>query len=106
MFRDAQRYDSSKYVGRRYFRRVEPHAQEKCPKCAKIAHKLKDTNHVGSILPSFKSLMFVPNFSSKVIDHKTHLFAFTNRVFDFHTKDFRDIVPTDYIMTTTDHKWL
>ena len=66
---------------------------------------MKNTNFVASMLPPFKSLMFVPNFSSKVIDHKTHLFAFTDKVFDFHTNEFREIVPTDYIMTTTGYKY-
>jgi len=78
---------------------------EKCKKSVKIAWKLKDTNFVASILPPCKSLMFVPNFSSKVIDHKSHLFAFTDKVFDFHTNEFREIVPTDYIMTTTGYNY-
>jgi len=79
--------------------------EEKSKKCLKIGIKLQDVNFVNSILTAFTSQMVIPKFSSEIIDNKTHLFAFNDKVFDFNTNLYRDIEPTDYIMTTTGYNF-
>jgi putative DNA primase/helicase len=40
-------------------------------------------------------------FYEDLIDSNSHLFAFSNKVFDFNTNTYRPIKPLDYIMTNT-----
>jgi phage/plasmid-associated DNA primase len=76
---------------------------EKC----KIAHKSLVMMHSAPFLENVKSwlqdLYTVRDIHLKM-DCNPHLFAFTDKVFDFSICDYRDISPLDYISTTCGYK--
>lgn len=73
--------------------------------CVICISYLNDVSFVKNILVALKSLTEIKDFSSKIIDAKTHLFAFNDKVFDFTLKLFRDIEANDYIMTTCNYDY-
>ena len=73
--------------------------------CISCISFLNDVSFVKNILIALKSLTEIKDFSSKVIDAKTHLFAFYDKVFDFKEKKYRDIEANDYIMTTCEYNF-
>jgi len=42
-------------------------------------------------------------FYEDLVDSDTHLFAFSNKVFDLNSNTYRPIKPLDYIMTNTEY---
>jgi P4 family phage/plasmid primase-like protien len=75
-------------------------AQRKIKKIAEICIKLKKTNDKNNIMREAMELFYDENFS-KNIDSNPYLMCFTNGVFDFKEKKFRDGYPQDYITKTT-----
>ncbi len=74
--------------------------QRKIKKIAEISIKLKKTNDKNNIMREAMEIFFDKDFS-KNIDSNPYLMCFTNGVFDFKTKEFRDGYPQDYITKTT-----
>ena len=74
--------------------------QRKIKKIAEICIKLKKTNDKNNIMREAMEIFFDKDFS-KNIDSNPYLMCFTNGVFDFKTKEFRDGYPQDYITKTT-----
>ena len=74
--------------------------QRKVKKIAEICIKLKKTNDKNNIMREAMEIFFDKDFS-KNIDSNPYLMCFTNGVFDFKTKEFRDGYPQDYITKTT-----
>lgn len=56
--------------------------------------------NISNIL-KYKELYVKSKFYEDLIDSNSHLFAFSNKVFDFNTNTYRPIKPLDYIMTNT-----
>ena len=84
---------------------------KKAEKVDKLMKKIKDTPFRNNVVKNI-SLYIKEDFNEKCLDSKTHLFAFSDKVFDFSLNpdknenltidDFiRDIKPKDYIMTNT-----
>lgn len=80
--------------------------EEKSKKCLSIAKQLKNSSFQDSVKKCCKCTFMKNDFFEKFIDKKIDLFAFTNCVFDCNDKKFRPILPTDYIMTTTDYNYI
>lgn len=80
----------------------ENHAkiQRKIKKIAEIGIKLKKTNDKNNIMREAMEIFFDPHFN-KNRDANPKLMCFTNGVFDFNTKEFRQGYPQDYITKTT-----
>jgi P4 family phage/plasmid primase-like protien len=74
--------------------------QRKIKKIAEICIKLKKTNDKNNIMREAMEIFFDQEFQ-KNIDSNPYLMCFTNGVFDFKTKEFRDGYPQDYITKTT-----
>jgi P4 family phage/plasmid primase-like protien len=74
--------------------------QRKIKRIAEICIKLKKTNDKNNIMREAMEIFFDKDFS-KNIDSNPYLMCFTNGVFDFKTKEFRDGYPQDYITKTT-----
>jgi len=74
--------------------------QRKIKKIAEICIKLKKTNDKNNIMREAMEIFFDKDFA-KNIDSNPYLMCFTNGVFDFKTKQFRDGYPQDYITKTT-----
>jgi P4 family phage/plasmid primase-like protien len=74
--------------------------QRKIKKIAEICIKLKKTNDKNNIMREAMEIFFDQDFS-KNIDSNPYLMCFTNGVFDFKSKEFRDGYPQDYITKTT-----
>jgi P4 family phage/plasmid primase-like protien len=75
-------------------------AQRKIKKIAEICIKLKKTNDKNNIMREAMEIFFDKDFI-KNMDSNPWLLCFTNGVFDFKTKDFRQGYPQDYITKTT-----
>ena len=74
--------------------------QRKIKKIAEICIKLKKTNDKNNIMREAMEIFFDQDFTRN-IDSNPYLMCFTNGVFDFKTKQFRDGYPQDYITKTT-----
>ncbi len=74
--------------------------QRKIKRIADICIKLKKTNDKNNIMREAMEIFFDQDFS-KNMDSNPYLMCFTNGVFDFKTKEFRDGYPQDYITKTT-----
>ncbi|MFN9960369.1 MAG: hypothetical protein ACK55I_45380, partial [bacterium] len=74
--------------------------QRKIKKIAEICIKLKKTNDKNNIMREAMEIFFDKDFS-KNMDSNPYLMCFTNGVFDFKSKEFRDGYPQDYITKTT-----
>ena len=74
--------------------------QRKIKKIAEICIKLKKTNDKNNIMREAMEIFFDQDFT-KNIDSNPYLLCFTNGVFDFKSKQFRDGYPQDYITKTT-----
>jgi P4 family phage/plasmid primase-like protien len=74
--------------------------QRKIKKIAEICIKLKKTNDKNNIMREAMEIFFDKDFS-KNMDSNPYLMCFTNGVFDFKSKEFRDGYPQDYISKTT-----
>jgi P4 family phage/plasmid primase-like protien len=74
--------------------------QRKIKKIAEICIKLKKTNDKNNIMREAMEIFFDQDFS-KNMDSNPYLMCFTNGVFDFKSKEFRDGYPQDYITKTT-----
>jgi P4 family phage/plasmid primase-like protien len=74
--------------------------QRKIKKIAEICIKLKKTNDKNNIMREAMEIFFDKDFT-KNIDSNPYLLCFTNGVFDFKTKEFRQGYPQDYVTKTT-----
>jgi P4 family phage/plasmid primase-like protien len=74
--------------------------QKKIKKISEICIKLKNTNYKNNIMREAMEIFFDKDFT-KNIDSNPYLMCFTNGVFDFKNKTFRDGYPQDYITKTT-----
>jgi P4 family phage/plasmid primase-like protien len=74
--------------------------QRKIKKIAEICIKLKKTNDKNNIMREAMEIFFDKDFI-KNMDSNPYLMCFTNGVFDFKTKEFRQGYPQDYITKTT-----
>ena len=74
--------------------------QRKIKKIAEICVKLKKTNDKNNIMREAMEIFFDKDFT-KNMDSNPYLMCFTNGVFDFNAKIFRDGYPQDYITKTT-----
>ena len=74
--------------------------QRKIKKIAEICIKLKKTNDKNNIMREAMEIFFDKDFI-KNMDANPYLLCFTNGVFDFKTKEFRQGYPQDYITKTT-----
>ena len=74
--------------------------QRKIKKIAEICIKLKKTNDKNNIMREAMEIFFDKDFI-KNMDANPYLMCFTNGVFDFKTKEFRQGYPQDYITKTT-----
>lgn len=79
---------------------VREKIQTKVKKISEISVKLKKTNDKNNIMREAMEIFFDKDFS-KNIDSNPHLMCFTNGVFNFETKEFRQGYPQDYITKTT-----
>jgi P4 family phage/plasmid primase-like protien len=75
--------------------------QRKIKKIAEICIKLKKTNDKNNIMREAMEIFFDKDFS-KNMDSNAYLMCFSNGVFDFKNKEFRQGYPQDYITKTTD----
>jgi len=74
--------------------------QRKVKKIAEISIKLKKTNDKNNIMREAMEIFFDKDFI-KNMDANPYLLCFTNGVFDFKTKEFRQGYPQDYVTKTT-----
>ena len=74
--------------------------QRKIKKIAEICIKLKKTNDKNNIMREAMEIFFDKDFI-KNMDSNPYLMCFTNGVFDFKNKEFRQGYPQDYITKTT-----
>jgi P4 family phage/plasmid primase-like protien len=74
--------------------------QRKIKKIAEICIKLKKTNDKNNIMREAMEIFFDKDFI-KNVDANPYLLCFTNGVFDFKTKEFRQGYPQDYVTKTT-----
>ena len=79
--------------------------QRKIKKIAEICIKLKKTNDKNNIMREAMEIFFDKDFSRN-IDSNPYLLCFTNGVFDFNNKIFRDGYPQDYITKTTGNPYV
>ncbi len=94
---EAQQYDTTD----------EKHEkiQRKTKKIAEILLKLKKTNDKNNIMREAMEIFYDKDFN-KNIDSNPYLIGFTNGVFDFKRKEFRDGYPQDYISKTTGYAYV
>jgi P4 family phage/plasmid primase-like protien len=90
---------------------------KKAEKVEKLINSLKLTPFRNNVIKGNYSLYIKENFKEKYLDSKTHIFAFSNKVFDFSLNpdkkredltinDFiRYIKPNDYIFTNTGYNF-
>jgi P4 family phage/plasmid primase-like protien len=74
--------------------------QRKIKKLAEICIKFKKTNDKNNIMREAMEIFYDKEFT-KNMDSNAYLLCFTNGVFDFKTKEFRQGYPQDYITKTT-----
>jgi P4 family phage/plasmid primase-like protien len=74
--------------------------QRKIKKIAEICLKLKKTNDKNNIMREAMEIFFDKEFF-KNMDSNPYLMCFTNGVFDFKNKEFRQGYPLDYVTKTT-----
>jgi P4 family phage/plasmid primase-like protien len=74
--------------------------QRKVKKIAEICIRLKKTNDKNNIMREAMEIFFDKDFI-KNMDANPYLLCFTNGVFDFKSKEFRQGYPQDYITKTT-----
>lgn len=74
--------------------------QRKTKRLAEITLKLKKTSDKNNIMREAMEIFFDKDFI-KNVDTNPYLMCFTNGVFDFNKKEFRQGYPQDYITKTT-----
>jgi P4 family phage/plasmid primase-like protien len=74
--------------------------QRKIKKIAEICIKLKKTNDKNNIMREASEIFFDKYFNENM-DANPYLMCFTNGVFDFKSKEFRQGYPQDYITKST-----
>ena len=74
--------------------------QHKIKKITEINQKLKKTNDKNNIMREAMEIFFDKDFI-KNMDSNPYLMCFTNGVFDYKNKEFRQGYPQDYITKTT-----
>ena len=79
--------------------------KKKCQNCSKIALKLHNNTFINAISETSKITLNKDKFFESKIDMNGNLFAFSNKVFDCKTNQFRKIEPNDYIMTNTGYDY-
>ena len=79
--------------------------KKKCLDCSKIALKLHNNTFINAITETSKIIFNKDKFFESKIDMNGNLFAFSNKVFDCKTNQFRNIEPNDYIMTNTGYDY-
>ena len=79
--------------------------KKKCQNCSKIALKLHNNTFINAISETSKITLNKDKFFESKIDMNGNLFAFSNKVFDCKTNQFRNIEPNDYIMTNTGYDY-
>jgi P4 family phage/plasmid primase-like protien len=89
---EAQHYEASDENHEKFQRKIK--------KIAEICIKLKKTNDKNNIMREAMEIFFDKDFT-KNMDSNPYLMSFTNGVFDFKSKEFRDGYPQDYITKTT-----
>jgi len=89
---ESQHYDPSDENHEKFLRKIK--------KIAEICMKLKKTNDKNNIMREAMEIFFDQDFS-KNMDSNPYLMCFTNGVFDFKSKEFRNGNPQDYITKTT-----
>jgi P4 family phage/plasmid primase-like protien len=89
---DAQNYEASEEIHEKIQRKIK--------KIAEICIKLKKTNDKNNIMREAMEIFFDKDFT-KNMDSNPWLMCFTNGVFDFKSKQFRQGYPQDYITKTT-----
>jgi P4 family phage/plasmid primase-like protien len=89
---DAQHYEPNDEHHEKFQRKIK--------KIAEICIKLKKTNDKNNIMREASEIFFDQDFV-KNMDSNPYLMCFTNGVFDFKTKEFRDGYPQDYISKST-----
>lgn len=67
--------------------------------CNKTERQIETKTYINNMIPWLESFYLDPEIVNK-IDSNPNLLAFEDKVFDFTTCEFRDILPTDYISTT------
>jgi len=75
--------------------------EEKSKKCLSIAKQLKNSSFQDSVKKCCKCTFKKDDFFEKYLNKNSHLFAFTDCLFDTNLNIYRPIEPTDYVMTTT-----
>ena len=79
--------------------------KKKCQNCSKISLKLHNNTFINAISETSKITLNKDKFFESKIDMNGNLFAFSNKVFDCKTNQFRKIEPNDYIMTNTGYDY-
>jgi P4 family phage/plasmid primase-like protien len=74
--------------------------QRKIKRISEICIKLKKTNDKNNIMREAMEIFFDKDFI-KNMDSNPYLMCFTNGVFDFKNKEFRQGYPQDYVTKTT-----
>ena len=78
---------------------------EKLKNLKKIIAKLQDFPTIGKMVENAKQLFNKEKFYEDLLDDKTHLFSFNNKLYDFKLNKIRLIKPNDFIMTTTGYNY-
>jgi len=79
-------------------------ASNQAKDCIALIKNLKSTSMLNNI-PKHNHLFMKEYFKQDYLDTNAHLFAFSNKVFDFEEKTLRPIKPTDYILTNTGYDY-
>lgn len=79
---------------------VQEKSQRRIKKLAEICIKLKKTNDKNNIMREAMEIFYDNDFV-KNMDANPFLLCFTNGVFDFKSKEFRQGYPQDYVTKTT-----
>lgn len=75
---------------------------------AKVVHQCETSGYVGNVIVAFKGLVEYKigddrlKFDEK-LDLNQNVFAFNNKLYDMTICEFRNILPGDFIITSTNH---
>jgi P4 family phage/plasmid primase-like protien len=78
--------------------------EEKSKASFTLIQSLESTGFIDSIMKNVV-LYLKDGFYEDYIDSKPYLLAFKNKLYDFRTKELRNIKPDDYIMTNTGYDY-
>lgn len=77
----------------------------KVKKCYAVSLKLHNNSYINTVVENCQTVFYKEKFYENYIDTNGDLFAFSDKVFDFKTKEIRNIKPNDYIMTNCSYKY-